>query len=119
MLAVRWIRGFLEANRAKEPGARVALLLPNPAERRAEIEGVLREMLAPELQSVDADLSSTPWEFSSGAALSSTAIIADAFAMVRWTQEAMPLERVSSLLLSPYVGNLAASDDARDAAGSI
>lgn len=116
LLAVRWIRGFLEANRAKKPGARVALLLPNPAERRAEIEGVFREILAPELQAVDADLSSTPWEFSSGAALASTAMIADAIAMIRWTQGAMHRERVSSLLLSPYFGNLAASEDTRDAA---
>ncbi|MGA8938842.1 MAG: hypothetical protein WB439_06730, partial [Acidobacteriaceae bacterium] len=119
LLAVRWIRGFLEANHAKEPGARVALLLANPAERRAEIEGVFREILAPELQAVDADLSSTPWEFSSGAALASTAMIADALAMIRWTQGAMHRERVSSLLRSPYVGDIGASEDARDVAAQF
>ena len=44
----------------------VVAAVPKSAEERAEIEGVFREMLAPELQSIDADLSSTPWEFSGG-----------------------------------------------------
>ncbi len=61
LLALRWIREFLETRRTAEPRARVAVLVPNLAEERDQLEGVLREVLAPELQSIDADLSSTPW----------------------------------------------------------
>ncbi|MGA7155319.1 MAG: PD-(D/E)XK nuclease family protein [Acidobacteriaceae bacterium] len=116
LLAARWIRGFLESDAVKEAGARLALLLPNVAERRDELEGALREILAPELQAVDADLSSTPWEFTSGETLASTAMIADAMALVRWTQGAMHRERVSSLLLSPYFGMQGSSEEAREGA---
>jgi len=105
-LAARWIRGFVQ----QQPDARVAVLLPQLAEQRAELEEVLREMLAPELQSVTEDLSSTPWEFSSGAALSSMAMISDALALARWSQGPLPVQRVSALLLSPYIGQL----DGRD-----
>jgi ATP-dependent helicase/nuclease subunit B len=114
-LAARWIRGVLKEPRAVGRDVRVAVLLPNLAEERTELEGVLRETLTPELQSVDADLSSTPWEFSGGVALSSLAMIADALALVRWMQGPLPLERVSSLLLSPYVGSNGVSGEDRDA----
>jgi ATP-dependent helicase/nuclease subunit B len=115
-LAARWIRGVLKDPHSAGRDVRVAVLLPNLAEERTEIEGVLREVLAPELQSVDTDLSSTPWEFSGGAALSSLAMIADALALVRWMQGPLPLERVSSLLLSPYVGRNGVSGEERDVA---
>jgi ATP-dependent helicase/nuclease subunit B len=115
MLAARWVREFLEEPSAREGGARGAVLLPDVGEDRAELEGVLRETLAPELQSIDADLSSTPWEFSGGVPLSSLAMVADALALVRWMQEPLPLERVSSLLLSPYMGGNGADGEERDA----
>lgn len=116
LLAARWIHGFLEGPHAKERGARVAVLLPNLSAERAELEDVLRETLAPELQSIGADLSSTPWEFSGGVPLSSLAMIADALALARWVNGPLPLARVSSLLLSPYVGHNGASSEDRDAA---
>lgn len=115
VLAARWVREFLEEPSARERSARVAILLPNVSEDREELEGVLRETLAPELQSIDADLSSTPWEFSGGVPLSSLAMIADALALVHWTQEPLPLERASSLLLSPYLGDNGADGEERDA----
>ena len=116
LLAVRWVRAFLDARRTEEPPARVAVLVPNLAEEREQLEGVLREVLAPELQSIDADLSSTPWEFSGGAPLSSLAMIVDALELVRWTQGPLPLESVSSLLLSPYLGKIGTDAGARDVA---
>ena len=114
-LAARWVRGVLKEPRATGLDVRVAVLLPNLTEERTEFEGVLREVLTPELQSVGTDLSSTPWEFSGGVALSSLTMIADALALVRWMQEPLPLERVSSLLLSPYVGSNGVSGEDRDA----
>jgi ATP-dependent helicase/nuclease subunit B len=105
-LAARWIRSFVE----QQPAARVALLVPQLSEERAELEEVLRETLAPELQSVSEDLSSTPWEFSTGSALSSMAMISDALALARWSQGPMPVQRVSALLMSPYLGQIADRD---------
>jgi ATP-dependent helicase/nuclease subunit B len=115
LFAARWVRGFLEGQHAKERGARVAVLVPSLGEERAELEDILRETLAPELQSIDADLSSTPWEFSGGVPLSSIAVVADALALARWADGALPLARVSSLLLSPYVGRNGADDEGRNA----
>ena len=115
LLAARWIREFLEGRRTAEPGTRVALVVPNLPEERDQLEGILREVLAPELQSIDADLSSTPWEFSSGVPLSSITLVMDALELIRWTQGPLPLERVSSLLLSPYLGNNGTDLEARDA----
>ncbi|HSY36028.1 MAG TPA: PD-(D/E)XK nuclease family protein [Acidobacteriaceae bacterium] len=116
LLAVRWVREFLDTRRSVEPPTRVAVLVPNLAEEREQLEGVLREVLAPELQSIGADLSSTPWEFSGGVPLSSLAMVVDALELVRWTQGPLPLERVSSLLLSPYLGKTGTDAGARDAA---
>jgi ATP-dependent helicase/nuclease subunit B len=116
LLAVRWIREFLDRHPAGESPARVAVLVPNLAEEREPLEGVLREVLAPELQSIDADLSSTPWEFSGGTPSSSLAVVVDALEMVRWTKGPLPLDRVSSLLLSPYLGKIGTDEGARDAA---
>jgi ATP-dependent helicase/nuclease subunit B len=115
-LTAGWIREFLEAPRTQEQGRRVALLVPDLAEERATLEGVLREVLAPELQSIDADLSSTPWEFSGGVPLSSLAMVVDALELVRWTQGPLPVESVSSLLLAPYLGSNGTDAGARDAA---
>jgi probable DNA repair protein len=115
VLAARWIRGFLDETRAAERLERVAVLLTNLAGERAELEAVLRETLAPELASIDADLSSTPWEFSGGVPLSSLAMIADALALAHWAQGPLALERVSSLLLSPYVGHNGGNREDRDA----
>ncbi len=119
LLAVRWVREFLDTRRTGEPPARVAVLVPNLAEEREQLEGVLREVLAPELQSIEADLSSTPWEFSGGAPLSSLAMVVDALELVRWTQGPLPLERVSSLLLSPYLGKIGTDVGARDVAAQF
>lgn len=115
LFAARWVRGFLEERRAKLPRARVAVLLPNLSEKSAELEGVLRETLAPELQSIDEDISSTPWEISGGVPLSSLTMIADAMELARWVERPLPLKGVSSLLLSAYVGHNGAEGGDRDA----
>jgi probable DNA repair protein len=99
-LAARWVREFVEAR----PEARVAVLVPGLGEERAGLEDVLREVLAPELQDVGADLSSTPWEMSGGGALESVAMVADVLALARWVEGPLPVQRVSALLLSPYFG---------------
>ena len=104
MMAARWVRGVVEEKRQ----ARVAVIVPGLEEERAEIDRVFREVLAPELESIEASAEG-PYEFSVGVMLSATPMVAAALDILRWSVEALPLERVSRLLLSPYFA--AAADE--------
>ena len=75
--AARWIRQFLEA----APEAKVAVIVPGLETLRSEIDRVFREVLAPELQDIQAATESGPYEFSLGAPLADTPDGCD----VRWT----------------------------------
>lgn len=118
-LAGRWIRKFLETSIAEGRSPRVAILMPNLRDDRQELEGILRETLAPELQWIGADLSSAPWEISSGVMLTSVPMVADALLLARWTEAPLPMNDVSSLLLSPYFGRLGADVEDRDASAEL
>lgn len=107
LLAARWLRGFLEEHRADPQAPRIAVLLAQPEEQRAELESVFREILAPELQAIDADPSAAPWEFASGTPLLQQPLANDGLDLVRWIQGPLPLERISSLLRSPFFGESA------------
>ena len=97
--AAYWIRTFLQ----QHPASRIAVLLPDPDDAPA-LEATFRDILAPELQSITADLSSTPWEFPAGTPLSSLPLIATALDLAQWAQSPLELGKVSALLLSPYLG---------------
>lgn len=111
-LAATWLREFLEqaARDGRTPTA--ALVVPSLDTERTAIEAVLRSTLAPELHSIATDLSSTPWAFSAGAPLTSLPLITTALDLARWTLGPLPVENVSSLLLSPYLGHAAERDAA-------
>jgi ATP-dependent helicase/nuclease subunit B len=96
-VAARWLRRFLE----ERPGARVAVVTADLGKHRREIDRVFREVLAPELQDIQAG-DAAPYEFSIGVPLADTPMVAAALDLLRWATEALPLERVSGLLLSPY-----------------
>ena len=66
--AARWLRQLFAERAPDAPAPRIAILLPQPEEGRAEIESTFREILAPELQPIEADNSAAPWEFSPGRA---------------------------------------------------
>jgi ATP-dependent helicase/nuclease subunit B len=95
--AARWVRGVVE----EKTGARVAVIVPGLGEERAEIDRVFREVLAPELESIEASADG-PYEFSVGVMLAATPMVATALDVLGWAVEALPVERVSGLLLSPY-----------------
>src|SRR5665213_1441896 len=99
--AAHWIRRFIETS--PEP-PRIALIVPHLGAERPTLEATLRNILAPELQSIDADLSSTPYSFSTGTPLAETPMVATALEFIRWLGGPLPLDRVSTLLLSPYIG---------------
>jgi ATP-dependent helicase/nuclease subunit B len=110
-VAVDWIRGFVAERQAAGLGASVAVVVPQVDEVRAELEEVLRERLAPELEWVEADLSGRPWAFAGGEPLASVTMVADALTLARWAEGALLLERVSALLRSPYVGANASGEE--------
>jgi ATP-dependent helicase/nuclease subunit B len=97
--AARWVRNLLESREH----ARVAVIVPGLENERREIDRVFREVLAPELEDIRAGNEIGPYEFSLGVALSETQMVAVALDLLRWAMEALPLDRVSALLLSPYV----------------
>ncbi len=97
-MSARWIRLFLE----EHPEARIAVVVPNPGERRARIDRVFREILAPDLEDIAAKNDRVPYEFSLGAALAQTPMVATALSLLAWTVAALPLAEVSRLLLSRY-----------------
>lgn len=98
LAAARWVRGVVEGS----PGARVAVIVPGLEGQRAEIDRVFREVLAPELESIEAAGEGGPYEFSVGVRLAGMPMVAVALDLLRWAMEALPVERVSALLLSPY-----------------
>ena len=98
--AAQWLRKTLES---ADGSIRIAVLLPDPQDERAAFETVLRETVAEELESITADLSSTPWEFVTGQPLGSLAMVADALDLARWTIAPLSQTRISALLLSPYL----------------
>ncbi len=98
--AVRYIAHG--ARRQSTHSPTVALICPNPEDLRPELERLFREILAPELESVHADLSSTPWHFTTQPPLSTAPISAAALDLLRWLISPLPLERIGQLLLSPF-----------------
>jgi ATP-dependent helicase/nuclease subunit B len=96
--AAQWVRQFLE----EQPEAKVAVIVPGLETERSEIDRVFRGVLAPELEDIRAGSDTGPYEFSLGIALAQTPMVAAALDLLRWSSEALPLERVSGLLLSQY-----------------
>ncbi len=98
-LAVRLI-----ADKGRQaPEATFAILLPNPADRRPDLDRLLRELLAPELEPVTADLSSAPWHFATQPSLLTSTPITHAFDLLRWLYEPLSTTRIGTLLLSPFL----------------
>jgi len=104
VFAARWIRQMFAERPAGSRVPRIAVLLPQPQEERSEIESVFREVLAPELQPVEADNSASPWEFSAGAPLAAQPMVVDALGILHLVQGPIPIERVGALLRSPFIG---------------
>jgi ATP-dependent helicase/nuclease subunit B len=96
-VAARWVREYLE----RQPGARVAVIVPGLETQRSEIDRVFREVLSPELEDI-ALPDAGPYEFSLGRTLTEYPMVAVALELLRWAATALPIERVSGLLLSPY-----------------
>jgi len=98
LAAATWIRHQREAN----PQARIAVVVPNLADRRAQIERIFAPILSPELLPITAPASAPIYEFSLGRPLAELPIATTALDLLTWPLQPLPLERISALLLSPW-----------------
>jgi probable DNA repair protein len=94
----RWLRAQL----TDQPNARIAIIVPAIEPARAEIDRILRQVLAAELNHIAAPTGSGPYEFSLGVPLAQTPLVAAALDVLRWVAGPLPIDRVSALLLSPH-----------------
>jgi ATP-dependent helicase/nuclease subunit B len=93
-----WIRGHLRSS----PDAAIAVIVPNLAAERYEIDRVFRHVLAPELEDITVTDTANPYEFSLGQPLAETPLVAVALILLRFVTGALPITSISRLLLSPY-----------------
>ena len=95
----RWAREQLKDN----PGKRIAVIVPGLEKTRPVISRTFREILAPELESITAPNDVGPYEFSVGVKLSETPLVRIALDLLRWVSAPLPIEGISSLLVSPLL----------------
>jgi len=105
----RWAAGWID----REPRARVAVIVPDLAGERAGMERVFREVMAPEMEWIGAGEGDAPYEFSLGRMLSETPMVLVGLELLRWIEGALPLERVSALLVSEYFAGREGEGQAR------
>ncbi len=98
LACAHWARAAL----VQDSGLRIAVVVPSIEPLRSEIDRVFRQVLAPELNEIGSPAAASPFEFSLGQPLTRSAMIATALDVLRWSQGPIPLDRISSLLLSPY-----------------
>jgi ATP-dependent helicase/nuclease subunit B len=97
--AARWIRQRLNQN----PQATIAVVVPNLADRRAEIDRTFGPILAPESLPITAPVTTPLYEFSLGRPLAELPIATTALDLLAWLLGPLPIDRISALLLSPWL----------------
>ena len=108
--AAAWnARALLEKN----PQARIAVILPDVAARRSELERAFRHVLAPELDGISAASTPPPFEFSLGKPLARLPMTSTALTILLWASQPLPFAQCSHLLLSPHFGSGGADLNAR------
>ena len=98
--AAHWCRERL----AQDHSCRIAVVVPALADRRHALERTFAQILTPEAQPITAPPQPPIFEFSLGRPLAQTAPLTAALDLLRWTFKPLPLEAISSLLLSPFFG---------------
>ena len=99
--AAHWIR----AQRALDPSARISVVVPNLKDRRAAIERCFAPILQPESLPITAPAGAAAFEFSLGTPLVELPMAAAALDLLAWPLTPLAIERISVLLLSPWVGS--------------
>lgn len=95
--AARWAQTLLEEDSSKQ----IAVIVPSLEACRSAIDRTFREILAPQLEDIQAAIETAPYEFSLGTPLSRTPMVRVALDLLHWTLSPLAVERVSTLLVSP------------------
>lgn len=101
-----WIRGCLD----QDPQASIAVVVPNLAERRASMDRIFGPLLTPEALPINAPAGTTLYEFSLGRPLAELPLVKTALDLLTWLLEALSVERISALLLSPWLSPASHTD---------
>ncbi|HEX6495894.1 MAG TPA: PD-(D/E)XK nuclease family protein [Acidobacteriaceae bacterium] len=106
-----WVQSRLASN----PQARIGILLPDLASRRAQLERDLYSRLSPERFPITAGSApALPFEFSLGQPLADVPLVHAALLLLRWLRQPLTQQEISWLLLSSALG-AAQGSEARDA----
>jgi probable DNA repair protein len=106
-----WARMRLDA----DPGARIGILMPDLASRRAQLERSLYTLMSPQQFPITAGAAPVlPFEFSLGQSLAQVPLVHAALLLLRWLRQPLTQQEISWLLLSSTLG-AAHGDGARDA----
>jgi len=97
-LAAAWAHGLLEAN----PRARIGIVVPDLAERRAALAHRLTATLSPGALRPGAGHDARPWNLSLGQPLSDQPVIATALRLLALMEEPADTAAVGVLLASPH-----------------
>ncbi len=83
--------------------ARIAVVVPNVAGRRAEIERIFRQILAPASVPISDRDMALPFEFSLGVPLANVPMARSALLLLRWMRKELLQAEISWLLLSGFL----------------
>ncbi|HEY3989761.1 MAG TPA: PD-(D/E)XK nuclease family protein [Acidobacteriaceae bacterium] len=96
-----WIRARFVA----DPQARIGILMPDLASRRAQLERDLYALLSPERFPITAGAApALPFEFSLGQPLAEVPLVHAALLVLRWLRQPLTQQEISWLLLSSTLG---------------
>ena len=96
-----WVKRQLAATAAGRP--RIAVVAPSVSSVRPEIEGVFRQILAPETVAIGPRDLPLPFEFSLGVPLANAPMARAALLLLAWMNEPLAQEDLSWLILSGFL----------------
>lgn len=96
-----WARRLLR--RSTGSGFRIAVITPDAAPFRGELERIFQEILAPETIPIGAPDAPPAFEFSLGRPLAELPMIRAALLLLRWMEDSIPQEEITWLLLSGFL----------------
>lgn len=97
-LAAGWARRILE----QRPEARIGIVAPDLAARRAALVNILGKALDPAVLAPGAPVAPRPWNISLGQPLGKHPVVATALRLLALTRQPVDTELLGTLLLSPH-----------------